>query len=72
MAEYAKKYKKNATQINAAALNKLKLYSWPGNIRELQHILERAVIMSENHVLRVDDFLFPDTIIKVACFEPII
>ena len=69
MAEYAKKYKKNATRVSAAALNKLKLYSWPGNIRELQHMLERAVIMSENHVLRADDFLFPDTAIKKSMFQ---
>ncbi len=28
-------------------------YSWPGNVRELQNFIERAVIISENEVLRV-------------------
>jgi len=69
IAEYAKKYKKTLSKISAAALNKLKQYHWPGNIRELQHTLERAVIMSENHVLQDNDFLFPDTTIRKSMFK---
>jgi len=69
MAGYAKKYNKPLNKISAAALSKLKQYHWPGNIRELQHTLERAVIMSENHVLQDDDFLFPDTTIKKSLFK---
>lgn len=34
-------------------------YTWPGNVRELQHTLERAVILSDNNLLRPNDFLFP-------------
>ncbi|MGD8493538.1 MAG: helix-turn-helix domain-containing protein, partial [Desulfobacterales bacterium] len=34
-------------------------YHWPGNIRELIHTLERAVILAEAHVLQPSDFLFP-------------
>jgi DNA-binding NtrC family response regulator len=33
----------------------LRTYSWPGNIRELQHVIERAVLMSEGSVIGVDD-----------------
>ena len=33
-------------------------YSWPGNVRELQHVIERAVILSDNSSLRTDDFIF--------------
>jgi DNA-binding NtrC family response regulator len=33
----------------------LRAYSWPGNIRELQHVIERAVLMSEGSVIGVDD-----------------
>lgn len=53
---YAKKYQKNITAISKAALNYLKQHNWPGNIRELQHALERAVIMSNDTVLNLDDF----------------
>ncbi len=69
MTVYAKKYNKPLSKISAAALSKLKQYHWPGNIRELQHTLERAVIMSENHVLQDDDFLFRDTTIKESLFK---
>lgn len=44
---YARKYKKPALRIEPAVLAKLKKYTWPGNIRELQHAVERAVILSE-------------------------
>jgi len=38
-------------------VEKLTAYRWPGNIRELQHAVERAVIMSEGKVLSPGDFL---------------
>lgn len=44
--KYNKKYQKQIS-LNASAINKMKQYSWPGNIRELQHAIEKAVILSE-------------------------
>ena len=38
------------------AQEKLLKYQWPGNVRELQHTIEKAVILSENAVLKADDF----------------
>ena len=38
-------------------LRKLELYPWPGNIRELQHAIERAGIMSDGRILQPSDFL---------------
>ena len=58
---YSKKYQKNITGVNAAALKKLQRYHWPGNIRELMHTLERAVILTESQMLQPTDFLFPET-----------
>ncbi|HNP18021.1 MAG TPA: sigma-54 dependent transcriptional regulator [Fulvivirga sp.] len=55
---YSKKYRKDVTQITAEAMSSLQKYNWPGNIRELQHALERAVIMSDNQVLDVNEFFF--------------
>jgi len=54
--KYAARYDKHALKINQQAQEKLLKYSWPGNIRELQHSIEKAVIMSENNVLKPDDF----------------
>lgn len=55
---YAKKYRKGVMSINQDAVQKLKKYSWPGNIRELQHALERAIIMSDKSELTSEDFQF--------------
>ena len=58
---FSKKYQKSITGVSAPALKKLQKYQWPGNIRELSHTLERAVILSESHMLQPTDFLFPES-----------
>lgn len=55
---YARKYHKSVTTISTGASEKLKRYAWPGNIRELQHSIERAVIMTDSPSLQESDFLF--------------
>ncbi len=55
---YTKKYNKNIHSINEAAQKKMLKYHWPGNIRELQHAIERAVIMSNGNILNPEDFFF--------------
>jgi DNA-binding NtrC family response regulator len=55
---YSKKYNKNISGLASTALNKLQAYHWPGNIRELQHAIERAIILSESPTLQSEDFLF--------------
>ena len=54
---YRKKYKKPEMKISSDAIKKLKKYNWPGNIRELQHIIERTVIMSNSNLLNASDFV---------------
>ncbi len=55
--KFMNKYGKNGLKINQAAQEKLQSYSWPGNIRELQHTLERTVILSDDNILKPADFL---------------
>jgi two-component system, NtrC family, response regulator HydG len=55
---YSRKYHKQITSISPVAMDKLKRYAWPGNIRELQHSIERAVIMTDSPSLQESDFLF--------------
>ncbi|KYG75962.1 MULTISPECIES: sigma-54 dependent transcriptional regulator [Roseivirga] len=55
---YSEKYRKPQKKIAPSTYKKLSKYSWPGNIRELQHAIERAIIMSEGNVLMPDDFFF--------------
>lgn len=53
--KFAIKYQKRNIKLDLTAANALKKYHWPGNIRELQHTLERAVIMSDHEVLVEQD-----------------
>jgi len=53
--KYAYKYNKPNLKINQQAHEKLLKYSWPGNIRELQHTIEKAVILSESTVIKPDN-----------------
>ena len=53
---YQHKYNKKPSRISKEAIASLKQYSWPGNIRELQHTIERAVILSDGSTLRPSDF----------------
>lgn len=55
---YSRKYHKTISRISEEAINRLKRYAWPGNIRELQHAIERAVIMTDSDYLQESDFLF--------------
>lgn len=53
---YAIKYHRENLGITSLAMEKLKRYSWPGNVRELQHALEKAVILSDDTLLKPEDF----------------
>jgi len=54
--KYSSKYNKPSLKINLQAQDKLLKYSWPGNIRELQHTIEKAVILGDGNILKADDF----------------
>ncbi|MEX0646333.1 MAG: sigma-54 dependent transcriptional regulator [Balneolaceae bacterium] len=54
---YRRKYKKEVSGITSQAISHLKEYQWPGNIRELEHAVERAVILTDDTLLQKGDFL---------------
>jgi DNA-binding NtrC family response regulator len=53
---YSAKYGKSVSKISEAAMTRMSKHTWPGNIRELQHSLERAIILSNSSVLQPEDF----------------
>jgi DNA-binding NtrC family response regulator len=55
---YSAKYLKPTIDFTKTAIEKLKEYAYPGNIRELQYSIERAVIMLEGNTLSEDDIIF--------------
>jgi two-component system, NtrC family, response regulator HydG len=55
---YSNKYLKPELEFDEKALAKLLNYHYPGNVRELQYTIERAVIMADDHVLTPEDLIF--------------
>jgi transcriptional regulator with GAF, ATPase, and Fis domain len=52
---YARKAGKNIRGVNKKSLDLLQVYPWPGNIRELQNVIERSVIVCETENFSVDE-----------------
>jgi DNA-binding NtrC family response regulator len=54
---YMRKYNKPDLRIHRSTIKRLENYAWPGNIRELRHAIERAVILCEGEILEFGDLL---------------
>src|SRR4030095_6237412 len=55
---YSNKYMKLTPEFDKKAIDKLLSYNYPGNVRELQYTIERAVIMADQNVLQPKDLIF--------------
>lgn len=68
---YCNKYIKPELQFDQKAIEKLLNYHYPGNVRELQYTIERAVIMADEDVLQAKDLIFsPIESVKESDMEP--
>src|SRR5690349_4122407 len=68
---YSNKYMKPVPEFDKKAVEKLLGYNYPGNVRELQYTIERAVIMADENVLQAKDLIFsPIEIPSVSENEP--
>lgn len=56
---YAAEFNKDLTGIAPDALHVLMAYNWPGNVRQLQHVIERAMVMAEGSQLTTKDLDIP-------------
>jgi DNA-binding NtrC family response regulator len=56
---YCQKYNKPIMKVDPGIVRKMKAYSWPGNIRELQHAVEKAVILSDKKVIDELNYFIP-------------
>lgn len=65
LTKFTRKYNKPDLKINKQALSKLQEYAWPGNIRELQNTIEKAVILSDSNIIKPDDlYLKPASVLS--------
>jgi formate hydrogenlyase transcriptional activator len=56
---YARKTGKNIRRVSQETLELLQSYAWPGNIRELQNVVERSVILCETETFSIDESWLP-------------
>jgi two-component system response regulator AtoC len=63
---FAGRVKKRVTGIAPEALEALKVYSYPGNVRELRNVIERAVILSRGPLVVARDLMFPSEVSEAA------
>lgn len=73
---FTAKYQRRDVRMHEQTIEKLCGYHWPGNIRELQHTIEKAVILCEGSVIRPKDILVkqtwkPQAIARVANLEEV-
>jgi formate hydrogenlyase transcriptional activator len=68
--QYATKLGKRIRGISPSAMEALAAYPWPGNIRELQNLVERAVILARGEVLELADFELPGPATARSDAEP--
>jgi len=57
--KYAPRIGRRVETIDAGSMQQLVQYSWPGNIRELENIIERALILNNGTTLRIDTEILP-------------
>jgi two-component system response regulator GlrR len=57
LSTYAAKFQKRVRDFSAEAKQKMLMYDWPGNVRELEHVVERAVVLTENELMQVTDIM---------------
>jgi len=63
---YARKAGKNIKRVNKKTLELLQLYPWPGNIRELQNVIERSMILCETEIFSIDESWLPQRPLPTA------
>jgi len=59
LGRFASKFGKKIDSVDGTTMDLLTEYAWPGNIRELQNLIERAVVLSKGSVLNLDPGFFP-------------
>lgn len=66
---YCAKYKKPLLKPDSEVIEKMQRYSWPGNIRELQHGIEKAVILSDGSTLTSNGFFFSESPVRLVSVQ---
>lgn len=55
LGQYSQKYRKDVTGFDESSMRTLTAHPWPGNVRELDHVVQRAVLLSQEDLIRTGD-----------------
>jgi Response regulator containing CheY-like receiver, AAA-type ATPase, and DNA-binding domains len=71
LSQYADEYNKQAVEFSSDALQLLPLLDWHGNVRELEHVIERAVVLSDQRIIGKEDLALPspETGVQAESFQ---
>jgi DNA-binding NtrC family response regulator len=69
--KYATEYDKQASAFSSDAIQQLMISDWPGNVRELEHVIERAVVLSDQKIIQKADIVLPglETRVRQESFQ---
>jgi transcriptional regulator with PAS, ATPase and Fis domain len=63
---YGEKYNKHELKVSNQGMEALLKYTFPGNVRELEHMVEKAVILCESDILKQEDLFFQQRISNIS------
>jgi DNA-binding NtrC family response regulator len=70
---YSEMHGKNIEEIDPRAMRLLRAYCWPGNARELENVMQRAIIVARDHIIRCEDLpaeIHADAVINIEDYRP--
>ncbi|MDB4998453.1 MAG: Response regulator of zinc sigma-54-dependent two-component system, partial [Myxococcaceae bacterium] len=67
---FAARYRRDRKSVDRDALRRLSSYDWPGNVRQLEHVLLNAWLMGEGNELMLEDFELPDAQLRAPSVAP--
>lgn len=70
VARFSRRMGRVITRIDRGSMDRLMAYNWPGNIRELQNVVERAMILSDSDTFRVERGALPEPVVTPALPTP--
>ena len=69
--KYNRRAKKKINSISPKVEKALMEYNWPGNIRELENTIERAVVLSEGNEIELEDLIYHGISTTTSLFHPV-